>query len=559
LQIDWTRNVGINYAMKKGPIAWIFTGKYGGADLQQMTRQQFKDWRDRINQHRGESFSKLDSLHERVCKENKYKVGDKFVDKKDKGARGIIQKVISDGQYEMRLFTDGRVVGDKVIDDRDLSLAYNKESFSKLDSLLERVCKEGWKQLGKNEWEIRNNSGKILDGVSITKTVNGDWTFNSFYRKIPSKYQYQKGKLKSEDDAIKLAKQYMNEFPQGKTESLSKIDSLHERVCKENKFKVGDRVKVTLNNGDVIIGKLEKENPIKIRTDATSTRVIPDGLIKLIQKEYLSKIDTLHERVCKEKVVSYKGYDIELEKHARGATAWIRPKGNKMKSFDDVDAEDEDTALKYAKAMIDTGRVEESLSKLDTLHERVCKEAMKPEIKNLIVKLRQDLKKYGSVSPINQGDSYISLSGNIPNEFRKQIIDKIFPGGNVLDMNDINYGNVRSNGVSLHPDQWIKVMGYNKSDFQKESLSNQQMDALGIPFNESIPDSEVKLIADGLSKVLKVLGFNQMAKEVKDKSQEELKRYLGVIHKDIMGSKISDEQKNKAWKLIDALGKRLMQ
>ena len=44
--------------MKKGSVAYIYTGRYGGSDLQKITRQQFKDWRDRINQHRGESFNK---------------------------------------------------------------------------------------------------------------------------------------------------------------------------------------------------------------------------------------------------------------------------------------------------------------------------------------------------------------------------------------------------------------------------------------------------------------------------------------------------------------------
>ena len=47
-------------------------------------------------------------------------------------------------------------------------------------------------------------------------------------------------------------------------------------------LKVGDRVKIILNNGDEVIGKLEKENPIKIRTSHSDTRVVPNGLIKRI-------------------------------------------------------------------------------------------------------------------------------------------------------------------------------------------------------------------------------------------------------------------------------------
>ena len=47
---------------------------------------------------------------------------------------------------------------------------------------------------------------------------------------------------------------------------------------------VGDMVSIELNNGKVITGKLEKINPIKIRTNETSTQVLPNALIKSIKK-----------------------------------------------------------------------------------------------------------------------------------------------------------------------------------------------------------------------------------------------------------------------------------
>jgi hypothetical protein len=47
---------------------------------------------------------------------------------------------------------------------------------------------------------------------------------------------------------------------------------------------IGDMVSIELNNGKVIIGKLQKTNPIKIRTNENSTQVIPNALIKSIKK-----------------------------------------------------------------------------------------------------------------------------------------------------------------------------------------------------------------------------------------------------------------------------------
>lgn len=49
-------------------------------------------------------------------------------------------------------------------------------------------------------------------------------------------------------------------------------------------LEIGNEVELELNNGKIIKGKVEKTNPLKIRTDATSTQVIPNALIKNITK-----------------------------------------------------------------------------------------------------------------------------------------------------------------------------------------------------------------------------------------------------------------------------------
>lgn len=51
-----------------------------------------------------------------------------------------------------------------------------------------------------------------------------------------------------------------------------------------SELEIGNEVELELNNGKTIKGKVEKINPLKIRTDATSTQVIPNALIKNIKK-----------------------------------------------------------------------------------------------------------------------------------------------------------------------------------------------------------------------------------------------------------------------------------
>ena len=63
-------------------------------------------------------------------------------------------------------------------------------------------------------------------------------------------------------------------------------------------------------------------------------------------------------KIEKNKIVKYKNYDIELMYHMQGVDAFIRPQGNKLKSFDDTSGKNEKDALENAKAMIDSGCVE---------------------------------------------------------------------------------------------------------------------------------------------------------------------------------------------------------
>jgi hypothetical protein len=74
------------------------------------------------------------------------------------------------------------------------------------------------------------------------------------------------------------------------TKKLNEYKSFYKSIDKLNQYakggKVGDKVEIELTNGTTIKGKIERLNPLKLRTDATSTQVIPNALIKKIKVDY---------------------------------------------------------------------------------------------------------------------------------------------------------------------------------------------------------------------------------------------------------------------------------
>lgn len=89
-----------------------------------------------------------------------------------------------------------------------------------------------------------------------------------------------------------------------------KYQEMHKNKFAEGgKIEVGNQVEIELNNGKIIIGILEKENPIKVRTDSTSTQVIPNGLIKSIKR---SDKYCCGGRFAKGGNVANKGFNYEI-------------------------------------------------------------------------------------------------------------------------------------------------------------------------------------------------------------------------------------------------------
>jgi len=121
-------------------------------DIGGSTQDALTGW---VLEHKKESLSPLDKLHESVMKESKFKVGDKVkwdgtpinAVPKDK-----IFKVISidthNGQDIVKV-QDINYIGSNKYIYKDLAKDWKKESYESF--------KEEWKQLSNTEWEIRNS------------------------------------------------------------------------------------------------------------------------------------------------------------------------------------------------------------------------------------------------------------------------------------------------------------------------------------------------------------------------------------------------------------------
>jgi len=100
-------------------------------------------------------------------------------------------------------------------------------------------------------------------------------------------------------------------------------------------------------------------------------------------------------------------------------------------------------------------------------------------------------------------------------------------------------------------------------EIAKRALMKQGMKGLSaqqFETKEKLDDFEFKSIKNGMSKVLKILGFNRMANDIlKAKTQDEVKKYLAPIKQTIQGSRLPDDKKKRGWELIDKLGRKLQE
>ena len=151
----------------------------------------------------------------------------------------------------------------------------------------------------------------------------------------------------------KLQPDFMINLMAGENEVGQQVKAPQE-VIKQMKGPYGDAQ--LLNDGTVIYFDVEgnKKDTVKFQDYNMAISTLKSN--GYMEGFGYDKIDALSEGYGDNtKIVTYKNYDIELVKHARGYDAWIRPKGDKKKTLDDTSGNDEKTALKNAKHMIDIG------------------------------------------------------------------------------------------------------------------------------------------------------------------------------------------------------------
>ena len=59
------------------------------------------------------------------------------------------------------------------------------------------------------------------------------------------------------------------------------------------------------------------------------------------------------------------------------------------------------------------------------------------------------------------GSKHMRAVGKMPNDFRKEIIDKFMPKAKILNKDNINYGNIMDNMVTLRTEEWDKLLKEN--------------------------------------------------------------------------------------------------
>ncbi len=101
----------------------------------------------------------------------------------------------------------------------------------------------------------------------------------------------------------------------------------------EAKYNVGDTITVTLKGGKTVKGKVEKLNPLKVRTGPTSVQVLGNHLIQNILKESVNELKKLPSGNFSIK----KGYNTfaDYEKNAKPGDTILKydKRGNMVKTF----------------------------------------------------------------------------------------------------------------------------------------------------------------------------------------------------------------------------------
>jgi hypothetical protein len=135
----------------------------------------------------------------------------------------------------------------------------------------------------------------------------------------------------------------------------------------------------------------------------------------------------------------------------------------------------------------------------------------------------------------------------IPNDFRKKAL-KVIGGGRARDMDNINYGNIRSNSISLLHSQWVELLGNKVKESVNESRYNVKKAikiAKKMGGNMTGAVKKIEKIQKGLSKQVEVEDALRKANESVNEAD------LGLTYKKGKTVKVTHKKSGKELVIID--------
>jgi hypothetical protein len=134
-------------------------------------------------------------------------------------------------------------------------------------------------------------------GYTLAESVNEDKFYNTRvqYTDPKSKKKFVGDVVRKDGDeyTVNLGKDgRFEKYILAKAKDLKIVSKSKKRTYEsvnEAKYKVGDTITVIRKDGKKYKGKVEKLNPLKLRTDSTSTVVLPNPTIKKVVKESVNE------------------------------------------------------------------------------------------------------------------------------------------------------------------------------------------------------------------------------------------------------------------------------
>lgn len=192
----------------------------------------------------------------------------------------------------------------KNIEDVQRTLDLYKKVKSKGDAKQIKKYIDVLKKLGKEKQKLAKElddkvSGMYKDAEYKGESVNEILVIVDKFDKRKQDYDkvyYQDGgKRPGDGDINKAKKEFAKLSKKHKGLTLISVDrnskmyDVMDESVNEAKYKVGDTITVIRKDGMKYKGKVEKLNPLKLRTDSTSTVVLPNPTIKKVVKESINE------------------------------------------------------------------------------------------------------------------------------------------------------------------------------------------------------------------------------------------------------------------------------